>query len=44
MYILTQSAKALKLLGGTGLDSYEMNGVIATLNFILRNAVMFQVT
>jgi len=39
-----QSAKSLKLLGGTGLDSYEMNAVIATLNFILHNSVMFQVS
>jgi hypothetical protein len=39
-----QSAKSLKLLAGTGLDPYEMNAVIATLNFILHNSVMFQVT
>ena len=42
--IYIQSAKALKLLGGTGLDPYEMNAVIATLNFILRNSIMFQIS
>jgi len=41
---LTQSAKTQKLLGGTGLDIYETHAVIATLQFILSNAVMFQVT
>ena len=40
---MIHSAKALKLLGGTGLDTYEMNAVIATLNFILHNSVMFQI-
>jgi hypothetical protein len=31
------------LLSGTGLDPYEMNAVIATLNFILNNSVMYQI-
>ena len=34
----------MKLLNGTGLDIYEMNAVAATLNFILQNSVMFQVS
>lgn len=33
----------VKLLSGTGLDVYEMNAVISTLGFILRNAVLFHV-
>ena len=41
---LIKSAKTLKLLTGTGLDHYEMNAVVSTLNFILANAVMFQVS
>lgn len=41
---IIQSAKVLKLLSGTGLDTYEMNAVIATLNFILHNSVMFQIS
>ena len=39
-----QGAKCQKLLGGTGLDYYEMHAVVATLEFILHNSVMFQVT
>jgi hypothetical protein len=30
-------------LSGTGLDVYEMNAVVSTLNFILYNSVRFNV-
>ena len=46
MYIchIMKSAKVTKLLNGTGLDVYEMNAVISTLNFILYNSVKFHVS
>lgn len=38
------SSKIDKLLNNTGLDIYEMNAVVATLNFILHNSVRFHVS
>lgn len=38
-----KSSKVIKLLSGTGLDVYEMNAVISTLNFILHNSIRFHV-
>ena len=43
-FFIIQSAKVTKLLSGTGLDVYEMNAVVSTLNFILYNSVKFHVS
>lgn len=33
----------MKLLNGTGLDTYELNAVVSTLNFILFNSIKFHI-
>lgn len=38
------TSKIPKLLSGTGLDIYETNAVVATLNFILHNSLQFHVS